>query len=198
MANKKKGYIAVWRSIQDHWLWNNGEKFDERSAWIDLLLSVNHQEKKMKTRGGMVTIKPGQMWISYQNIAHRWGWSKGKVYRYFETLRQEDMIHTHGTTNGTLLTLVNYDNFNIRRNANGTSDETPNETPNGTTNETQTIMNYKGKKGNNPPISPQGDSEQKIKVRFNDPEFKKQYPYEDGWRADAEGYMYQIKKKGEK
>jgi DNA replication protein DnaD len=144
MANKKLGYIPLYRSIQDHWIWSNKEPFSYGQAWIDLLLSVNHNEKKLKIGCNLITIKPGQMWTSYVKLANRWNWSRERVYRYTKLLKMDGMINVDATPNGTLLTIVNWDNFacfgNTHETANETTGETSHETANETTGETQTIM----------------------------------------------------------
>ena len=123
MANKSKGFVKLYRSIQDHWLWTANTKFDERSAWIDLILSVNHKEKKIMIDGRLKVIKAGQMWTSYRKLAERWGWSVGKVKRYTKILKSDGMIYTDGTPSGTLLTLVNYRDFASEKNTDGHTDE---------------------------------------------------------------------------
>ena len=144
MANKKKGYIPLYRSIQEHWVWANDEPFSKGQAWIDLLLSVNHETKKINVGMKVVTIKPGQMWTSYVKLGRNWNWSRTKVYRYIKMLKSDGMIVTDETPNGTLLTIVNYDNFAHRRNANDTSidttDDTSGDTSTDTSTDTQTII----------------------------------------------------------
>ena len=81
MANKKLGFIPLYRSIQEHWLWQKEEPFDIRSAWIDLLLSVNHEEKKILVGRSVVTIRAGQMWTSYKKLSKKWHWSYKRVLR---------------------------------------------------------------------------------------------------------------------
>ena len=127
MANKKKGYIPLYRSIQDHWIWDNDEPFSKGQAWIDLLLSANHEEKKINIGMTVVTINPGQMWTSYQKLARKWGWSYKKVVRYISMLKSDGMIGADGTPNGTLITLLNWDDFAIQGKANDrTTDRTDN------------------------------------------------------------------------
>lgn len=117
MANKKLGYIPLYRSLQDHWLWSNKEPFSSGQAWIDLLLSVNHDEKKLKVGCNLIMIKPGQMWTSYVKLANRWNWSKDRVSRYIKLLKIDEMITVDATPNGTLLTIVNWDNYRLDSNA---------------------------------------------------------------------------------
>lgn len=145
MANKKLGFIPLYRSIQDHWVWSNKEPFSYGQAWIDLLLSVNHEEKKLKVGCNLITIKPGQMWTSYVKLSNRWNWSRERVYRYTKMLKMDGMINVDATPNGTLLTVVNWDNFayhgNTDETTHETTDKTSPETTDKTTGETQTIMN---------------------------------------------------------
>ena len=145
MANKKLGFVPLYRSIQEHWLWNNDEPFSKGQAWIDLLLSVNHEEKKIPVGCSIITIKPGQMWTSYVKLAKSWGWSRKRVYRYLNMLKSDGMVLVNGTSNGTLLTLVNYEKFAYKGNARDTTNATSNDpapdTTGDTSGDTQTIMN---------------------------------------------------------
>jgi hypothetical protein len=144
MAKKNKGYIPLWRDIQEHWLWKKDAPFDIRSAWIDILLSVNHEEKKILIDGRVQVIKAGQMWTSVKKLASKWNWSRPKVYRYINLLKSDGMIYTDGTPSGTLLTVINYSNFALQGNTNITSSVTPSVTtpvtPTVTPTVTQTIM----------------------------------------------------------
>lgn len=153
MANKKLGFIPLYRSIQDHWVWSNKEPFSSGQAWIDLLLSVNHEEKKLKVGCNLITIKPGQMWTSYVKLSNRWNWSRERVYRYTKMLKMDGMINVDATPNGTLLTVVNWDNFAYHGNTDETTPETTDktspETTDKTSDETQTIMNNNANNANN-------------------------------------------------
>ncbi|MBR2680610.1 MAG: hypothetical protein IKE23_07640, partial [Exiguobacterium sp.] len=145
MANKKTGYMPIYRSIQEHWLWTSDEQFDIRSAWIDLILSANHEDRKLNVGRDVITIHAGQMWTSIVKLANRWHWSRERVYRYIKMLKNDGMIFTDGTPNGTLLTIVNYERFAYHGNTDETTSETPNETKgetsDDTSSETQTIIN---------------------------------------------------------
>ena len=123
MANK--GYILLYRSIQDHWLWTSNERFDDRSAWIDLLLMANHEEKKVPFYKGFVTVKRGQHMTSQVQLAARWHWSRERVKRFLKRLENDGMIITDTARGNTLVTLVNYDSLQSRR----TPSESPNESP---------------------------------------------------------------------
>lgn len=143
MADKKKGYIPLWRDIQNNFIWLSEEPFDDRSAWVDLLLTVNHEPREIKVNKDVIRIEAGQTWTSYVKLAKKWHWSRNRVYRYIKMLEKAKMITICATPNGTLLTLVNYSNFALVRNTSGTTDGTAHGTTHGTsdgtTGGTQTI-----------------------------------------------------------
>ncbi len=144
MADKKKGFVPIYRSIQENNIWTSDEPFDIRSAWIDLLLSVNHEEKKILVGRRIQVIKPGQMWTSYQKLARKWHWSYKRVLRYITLLKSDGMLLADGTANGTLITVVNWASFALQGNTRATTRDTTRATPSDTTaataGATQTIM----------------------------------------------------------
>lgn len=112
---KTKGYIKLFRDIQDNSLWTSSEPFDHRSAWIDLLLLANHKDNKIFSDGDMLEIKRGQFLTSSRKLAERWRWSRVKVERFMSVLESEQMVcrkrATRKATSGTLVTIVKYDTF---------------------------------------------------------------------------------------
>lgn len=126
-----KGWICLHRQLQDCVLWEKPEPFDCRSAWIDLLLLANHEDKKVLVSGEEQVIRRGQRLVSTIKLADRWHWSVNKVRRYLSLLEKLEMITTKRTPNGTTLTIVNYERFQNM----GTTDDTANETTYGITGE---------------------------------------------------------------
>ena len=41
-----EGWVKTYRSLTDHWVWQD-KPFSKGQAWMDLLLMVNHCEKKV-------------------------------------------------------------------------------------------------------------------------------------------------------
>lgn len=114
-----KGWIKLYRKIQDNMLWYDSEPFDRRSAWIDLILMANVQNKDIMYRGQMIRIKRGQVYTSIRKLAARWHWSRDKVNRFIKTLIKAHMIeHDTRTQSATLLTIVKYGDFQNRADSN--------------------------------------------------------------------------------
>ena len=47
----------------------------------------------------------------YLELAERWGWSRGKVQRFLELLKRNDMIQTSVMPEGTVVSVLNYSKY---------------------------------------------------------------------------------------
>lgn len=108
MANK--GWICLHRSIQDSWLWQN-EPFSRGQAWIDLLLSANHEDHKIVVDSDLMTIKRGQMLTSVRKLSERWKWSVKRTQKFLKLLEEDEMLTKNSGKRYTLLTILNYAKF---------------------------------------------------------------------------------------
>lgn len=142
MANK--GWICLHRSLQDSSIWVNNEPFDRRSAWIDLLLSANHEDREIMFDSHVRVVKRGQFLTSVIKLSERWKWSKKKTLKYLRLLEEAQMISKKSDNRATLVTLLNYSKYqgllpmggtqqDLQRKHSGT---TPDPTP-----DPQTTMN---------------------------------------------------------
>lgn len=149
------GWIKLHRKLQDCWIWQE-KPFDKGRAWVDLLLSAMHHDKKILINNEIVIISRGSFMTSIVKLSERWGWSRNKVVRYLNLLEKEQMLDTERTPNGTLINIVKYEDYQISEEANEsthgatneTASETPVETPLETADESQNknIKNYKNDK----------------------------------------------------
>lgn len=135
--SRNKGWIKLYRQIQESALWDDGKPFDNAHAWIDLLLCVNHADRERMIAGEIVTIRQGEMFTSDKFLANRWHWSRNRVRRFLEVIERNNMVMINRTANGTWLNIVNYAKFQGQRTANGTGEGTTDGTSNGTTDGTQ-------------------------------------------------------------
>ncbi|WP_139905644.1 DnaD domain protein [Clostridium thermarum] len=117
-----KGWISLYRSIQDHWLWQE-KPYDKAHAWLDLLLSANHKEAKILMDNTLIKLEKGSFFTSELKLADRWGWSKKKVRNFLELLSNDNMIVKESTKKGTKITIVNYEVYQQRGNHEGTITE---------------------------------------------------------------------------
>ena len=129
-----KGWISLYRSIQDHWLWQE-KPFSKAQAWLDLLLSANHKEAKILMDNTLIKLEKGSFFTSELKLADRWGWSKKKVRNFLELLSNDNMIVKESTKKGTKITIVNYEVYQQRGNHEGTIKEPLRNTNNNDNND---------------------------------------------------------------
>lgn len=161
------GWIKLHRQIVDNWIWEDPAKL---KAWLDILLMVNHEDKKILVNGQLVTIKRGEKLTSIIKLAERWKWSKRRVMRFLDLLEDDEMCTTKRTTNGTTIKVVNYADYQDfvmpKRDTVVTTNGTPDVTADGTPPGTQTITNknYKNdKREGNAPHTFTPPDEQEVK-----------------------------------
>lgn len=106
MSNNE-GWVKIYRSLSDHWLWED-KPFSKGQAWIDLLLLVNHSEKKTMIDGRLETVSVGQTITSTRKLCDRWGWSNTKVRNFLKMLENESMIIVKSDSKKTVINIVNY------------------------------------------------------------------------------------------
>lgn len=121
--NKKKGYVLLWRSLFDNPLFDDGQPYDKRSAWCELISMANHQDNTIDFNGQATVIKRGQRLTSIRKLAQSWRWSENRVRRYLALLERHNMIDTNRSTHGTIITIVKYDVYNNLRHTDGTTNE---------------------------------------------------------------------------
>ena len=102
-----EGWIKLHRAIQEHWLWDD-EPFTRGQAFIDLLLMVNHKDKKIMFNGELIEVKKGSKITSLRQLSDRWKWSTNKVKKYLEQLQKDGMMNYKSDNKKTLLTIENY------------------------------------------------------------------------------------------
>lgn len=103
-----KGWIKLHRQLQESPFWY-GSKFTKGQAWVDLLLSANHSEKKILFNGEMVDIKRGQYLTSMVKLAEKWQWNRKTVSAFLSVLQKEGMITKVADNTKTLITIENYE-----------------------------------------------------------------------------------------
>ena len=129
------GWVKLHRDITDNFLWS-GEPFSKGQAWVDLILHANFTDNKIQIKGQVVNLKRGQQARSVLTLVKDWKWSKGKVLRFLETLKNERMIEVEAGHLTSVITICNYEVFQ----AGDTPDGTPNSTPDGTAGGTHAVQ----------------------------------------------------------
>lgn len=103
------GYIALHRKIREHWIWDNPEYL---KWWIDLLLMVNHEPKKVLINGKPQIIEVGETHTSETKLSERWFASRTTVRNFLKTLEDDCMIEQKKSRQkGTTIKVRNYEAY---------------------------------------------------------------------------------------
>lgn len=113
-----KGFVKIDREIMEHWVWED-KPFSKGQAWIDLILLANHKDVKRIQGGKVVMFKRGTVNRSILSLAKRWGWNPKKVRNFINTLKNDEMVLSEGTTQGTTIIIENYGKFQNKGQRNG-------------------------------------------------------------------------------
>jgi hypothetical protein len=108
----KARWVRVTAAMCDHRIFR-GEPYDRRSAWLWLIANAAWNDHRVRTRGGMVTIKRGEVIAGSEQLASIWGWSRKRVRTFLAELEAEGMV-SKGPDRGqlvTILTICNYEKY---------------------------------------------------------------------------------------
>lgn len=105
-----RGWIKLYRSMREHYLWNE-KPFSRSQAWIDLLLMASHEDNKFLLGASLIEAKAGDIVTSEQKLIERWGWSKTKVRSFLKLLENDQMIIKRSDRKKTTISIVNWGKY---------------------------------------------------------------------------------------
>ncbi len=118
--NYTTGYIKLYRSIRNHWIYEATRPRTKYEAWEDILMECNHQEQKVLLDDKLFICKRGDSLNSAGTWAKRWKWNKSKVHRFIKLLQKDKMVELQMNSKTTHLSVINYDIYQDNRNSNET------------------------------------------------------------------------------
>jgi hypothetical protein len=142
------GWIKLHRSLNDHWIYNEKRKFSKLEAWIDILMTVNYEDKKVLVKGKLYDVKRGQSILSLDTWSKRWSWDKSSARRFFNLLQKDSMIDVISDNITTHLTVCKYDSYQGIENANETQTKHKRNSNEIQTTPTKESKEYKEEKEN--------------------------------------------------
>lgn len=154
MAKDSRGtFIKIYRSAADNPLFKE-KPFDRWHAFEYLLMRAQVRSETVILKGQRVKLERGQLIQGLDNLAQTFGWSRNKVRRFLQLLKDEQIANYNGTPNGTLITIENYSFYQDVRQPNGQPNEQPDGQPNEQPNEPQSKNNKNNKNDKNTPLYP--------------------------------------------
>lgn len=103
------GWIALYRSIMEHWIWNTSSRRFQR--WVDLLFLASWKDREVGFGSMMVKLKRGQIVTSLRMLMSRWKTNNTTVSNTLKLFVDNGMIQCHRTKSYLLITVTNYDKY---------------------------------------------------------------------------------------
>lgn len=122
-----EGWIKLHRKILDNQLWIC-EKFTRGQAWVDLILLANHEYGFFYKRGIKIELQRGQVGWSELALSARWMWSRTKLRKFLKELEKEQQIIQHKSKVTQVITIINYNSYQINDTTNKTTKEQQKDT----------------------------------------------------------------------
>jgi len=128
MIADDKGYVAIWRKLTDHWLWNEDREKTRAEAWIDIIMQVQHSKEPSKhlIRGRIIFCHYGESIKALDTWGSRWKWKKGKVRTFLKLLEKDGQIETVNETVTLRLIVCNYKDYDAKAQSKKTVSSTQN------------------------------------------------------------------------
>jgi hypothetical protein len=114
------GYIIIARRIFEHPLLQDSDYF---RAWVWLLSEAAWRPRRVRITNGraseIIEIGRGQLTHSRSYMARAWRWSEKRVRTFLNRLKSDGMIDTQAGPHQTIITICNYDVYQIAADAEG-------------------------------------------------------------------------------
>jgi hypothetical protein len=94
----------------------SGEPYDRRSAFHWLIENAAWKDHKVRTRGGMIELKRGQVLVAREHLAKAWKWSPGKVRLFLSQMVAADMLEMSQSIGhyANVASICNYDKYQTK------------------------------------------------------------------------------------
>lgn len=119
------GYARIHRQVLDHPAFRNEA---EALAFVGMVLRASWRPVRVRYKGRAVELKRGQFAVSVRDFAEAMDRDKGWVERLLKRLRAETMIETRAETGVLVITICNYDKYQVGNDERETVRETADET----------------------------------------------------------------------
>jgi DNA-binding transcriptional regulator YhcF (GntR family) len=111
-------FVVIHRVLFDHPLFRG--RSDWAGAFIWMIAEAAWQPRSVRISGWTIKLRRGQLAHSIRYMAQAWGWSKSRVDRFLECLKNEAVIETQNGTGMNVITICNYSKYQDKKASTGT------------------------------------------------------------------------------
>ena len=116
------GFIILPRDIFTDKSFKKG-KANETFAFIDLIQLAEYKDVTINIKGQSVNLRRGELSTSVRILADRWGWSVNAVSNALHTLERYGKVIRRKSNLTSIISIVNYDQYQPIANAESNADE---------------------------------------------------------------------------
>lgn len=106
------GYVKVHRAILHHWLWEDPKRL---RAWLYLLFEAGWEPRDIPNGDETLTLERGQLSTTIRKLNGAWGYYSEATLKLLNLFEKYDMIVRKSYPNMTVITIVNYDEYQLER-----------------------------------------------------------------------------------
>ncbi len=103
------GWIALYRAITEHWVWNTSSRRFQR--WVDLLFLASWKRRQAGFGNMVITLERGQLVTSVRELMRRWKTNSTTVTSTLNLFVENGMIRMKRGRNMTIITVTNYNKY---------------------------------------------------------------------------------------
>jgi hypothetical protein len=140
-----EGWIKLHRRIIGHWVWKSDKYF---KAWAYCLFRANHEDTKVLVGSSLVPVARGQFITSRGNFGKDTGMSEQSVRTFWKLLKNDSMINQQSTSHLTMITILNYDRYQVEQPATEHKSTSQQPAANQPVTTDKNVKNVKKKKNN--------------------------------------------------
>lgn len=108
----ERNVFCVDRAIWTHPEFDD-EVFTQREAWMWIVGEAAWKERRVRGQNGSILLTRGQLSHSIRFMAEAWGWHRSRVERFIDRLVTRDMLERQVETGQLVLTICNYERFQL-------------------------------------------------------------------------------------
>jgi hypothetical protein len=113
--------------VWDHPLLVSGDPLSRREAWLWLISEAAWKPIRVRRGSLLVNLNRGQVGHALRHIAKEWRWAEATSRRFLLLLKNDAMIDARSDAGITVITICNYDRYQIVGLPNDAASDAPND-----------------------------------------------------------------------
>jgi hypothetical protein len=109
--NRRTGFIALYRSFQNHSFWTERRVWSRAEAWLDFILQARFADSSVCIEGNIIKVPRGSFITSYRVLTDKFKWGMSKLKKFIQLLVCEKNISVKTERHYTHIFITNYEAY---------------------------------------------------------------------------------------